>query len=165
MPKQALLTCLLFIAFAVAHSQQAVIIGRITDSTEKKDLHLAVVSLLRKSDTTLVAYTRTEANGKFVLPKTDTGQYLILVSFPRFADYMEVYDIKDNADIGNVFMTPKSKLLDEVVIRTGSAIRIKGDTTEFVADSFNVKEGATVEDLLKKLPGFTVNAKGEILAQ
>ena len=165
MLKQALLTCLLFIAFAVAHSQQAVIIGRITDSTEKKDLHLAVVSLLRKSDTTLVAYTRTEANGKFVLPKTDTGQYLILVSFPRFADYMEVYDIKDNADIGNVFMTPKSKLLDEVVIRTGSAIRIKGDTTEFVADSFNVKEGATVEDLLKKLPGFTVNAKGEIVAQ
>ena len=35
MLKQALLTCLLFIAFAVAHSQQAVIIGRITDSTEK----------------------------------------------------------------------------------------------------------------------------------
>jgi hypothetical protein len=34
-----------------------------------------------------------------------------------------------------------------------------------VADSFKVREGATVEELLKKLPGFQVNSKGEITAQ
>ncbi|MFL5809019.1 MAG: outer membrane beta-barrel protein, partial [Flavisolibacter sp.] len=43
--------------------------------------------------------------------------------------------------------------------------RIKGDTTEFIADSFHVREGATVEELLKKLPGIQVNSKGEITAQ
>ena len=39
----------------------------------------------------------------------------------------------------------KRTLLEEVVIRTNASIRIKGDTTEFVADSFKVRDGATVE--------------------
>ncbi len=163
--KPAVFTCLLLFAFIASHSQQAVISGKVVDSSEKKNLYLAVISLLRKSDTTLVNFTRSNASGEFVLPETDTGQYVMLVSFPRFADYMEQLEIKGSADIGNVSMTLKSKVLEEVIIRTGSAIRIKGDTTEFVADSFNVKEGGTVEDLLKKLPGFTVNSKGEIVAQ
>ena len=163
--KPTVFTCLLLLIFITARSQTAVISGRVSDSTEKKNLHFAAVSLLRKSDTTLVSYTRADKDGRFSLPKADTGQYVLLISYPKFADYMEGYSIKGDSNIGEVFMTPKSRLLDEVVVRTGSAIRIKGDTTEFAADSFKVKEGATVEDLLKKLPGFTVNAKGEIVAQ
>jgi hypothetical protein len=62
-------------------------------------------------------------------------------------------------------MVQKAVLLKEVIVHSVGAIRIKGDTTEFVADSFKVKEGATVEDLLKKLPGLSVNSKGEITAQ
>jgi hypothetical protein len=143
---------------------QVLIKGKVSDSTEHRDLHLAVVSLLNKKDTTLVAYTRTDKQGQFSMQAPDTAQYLLLVSFPKFADYMESVD-SHHADIGNIYMTPKSKLLDEVIVRNGTAIKIKGDTTEFVADSFKVKQGATVEDLLKQLPGFTVNSKGEIVAQ
>lgn len=148
-----------------ARAQQASLSGRITDSSEKKGLHFAVISLLRKSDTTLVAFTRSDDKGRFFIPKTDTGQYLMFVTYPRFADYMDKVQLQGATDLGDVFMTQKSKMLEEVVIKTSGAIRLKGDTTEFVADSFKVKDGATVEDLLKKLPGFTVNAKGEIVAQ
>ncbi len=42
---------------------------------------------------------------------------------------------------------------------------MKGDTLAFMADSFQVKAGANVEDLLKKLPGIQVNKNGEITAQ
>lgn len=165
MLKPAVSVFFLFILSIQAKSQGGVIRGKVTDSTEHKDLQLASVTLLKKSDTTLVGFTRTDSKGQFSIPKKDTGQYLLLISFPKFADYMETISAGETADLGNVYMTPKSKLLDEVIVRTGSAVRIKGDTTEFVADSFKVKEGATVEDLLKKLPGFTVNSKGEIVAQ
>jgi hypothetical protein len=165
MLKTAAFTCFLFFSILSAQAQQAVISGNVADSSEKQNLRLAVISLLRKSDTTLAAFTRSNQQGKFVLPKVDTGLYLMLITYPRFADYLEPIGITGNTDIGTVNMTLKSKILEEVVIRTGSAIRIKGDTTEFVADSFKVKEGGTVEDLLKKLPGFTVNSKGEIVAQ
>jgi hypothetical protein len=165
MLKPAVFTCLLFFSLLNVQAQQAVISGTIADSSEKQNLHFAAISLLRKSDSTLITFTRSNQQGKFLLSNVDTGKYLMLVTYPRFADYLEQIEISSNRDIGTVNMTLKSKLLEEVVIRTGSAIRIKGDTTEFVADSFKVKEGGTVEDLLKKLPGFTVNSKGEIVAQ
>ncbi len=164
MLKPAVTTLLLCCAFS-AFAQKSTISGTITDSTERRSLHLASITLLRKSDSTLVSFTRSDREGKFSLPATDTGQYVVLVTYPRFADYMEGLELKGNLELGNVFMTPASKLLNEVIVKTVGAIRIKGDTTEFVADSFRVKEGATVEDLLKKLPGFSVNSKGEIVAQ
>ncbi len=54
--------------------------------------------------------------------------------------------------------------MQAIIIRQ-SAIRIKGDTTEFTADSFHVKPNATVEDLLKELPGVQVDKDGKITAQ
>ncbi len=69
-------------------------------------------------------------------------------------------------DLGQVAMILKSQLLAEVVVQHKlGAIRIKGDTTEYVADSFKVAPGATVEDLLKKLPGIQVDKDGKITAQ
>jgi hypothetical protein len=155
MRKPALLAFIVVLAFSSVSAQKAVISGIVRDTSEKKNLSLAAVTLLRKADTTLVSFTRTNADGKFLLPATDTGNYVLLVTYPHFADYMDDVQVKGNIDLGNILLTMKSKLLDEVVLKTVAAIRIKGDTTEFVADSFKVKEGATVEDLLKKLPGFS----------
>ena len=63
-------------------------------------------------------------------------------------------------------MILKSKLLQEVVVHGNmAAIRMKGDTLEFKADSFHVQQGATVEELLKRLPGIQVDKNGKITAQ
>lgn len=141
--------------------------GTIKDTTVNKPLHHAVVALLGSSDSVLHAFTRTGADGSFKIMAEKPGKYTLLVSFPRFADFAEQYELQAEkmADAGTIPLTPKSKLLSEVVVRSAGAIRIKGDTTEFVADSFALREGATVEELLKKLPGFQVNSKGEITAQ
>ncbi|RYG33611.1 MAG: hypothetical protein EOO01_33030, partial [Chitinophagaceae bacterium] len=47
---------------------------------------------------------------------------------------------------------------------SGSPIRIKGDTTVYTADSFKVREGANVEELLRRLPGIQVDKDGKITA-
>jgi len=54
--------------------------------------------------------------------------------------------------------------LGEIIIRTGGSIKIKGDTTVYTADSFNVSANANVEELLKKLPGIQVDKNGDIKA-
>ncbi|SHE89946.1 TonB-dependent receptor [Flavisolibacter ginsengisoli] len=151
----------------LAIAQQSSVTGTVADTLGKKTLANAVVSLLQKKDSSLYKFIRTDKEGNFQIPKVDTGRYVILVSFPRFADYVDEVVVKagETNSIGSIPLTLKSQLLDAVVIRSAGAIRIKGDTTEFVADSFHVKEGATVEELLKKLPGFQVNSKGEITAQ
>lgn len=158
-------TLLLAFVCLCATAQKNQLSGRVNDSTEKKFLRFASVSLIRKSDSSLVTYTRSNEKGEFQLNNLEAGIYVLMITYPHYADYIDDIDLKANTDLGQLTLTPASKLLDAVIIRSTGAIRIKGDTTEFVADSFKVKDGATVEDLLKKLPGLSVNAKGEITAQ
>src|SRR6188474_2637904 len=122
-------TILLLLLFTLPSlAQKASISGRIVDTSDKKNLYLASVSLLRKVDTTLVAYTRTDKLGRFVFPKTDTGKYVILVTYPHFADFMEGLNLRSDLVIADVSMTPTSKLLDAVIVKSSGSMRIKGDT-------------------------------------
>ncbi|RYY65500.1 MAG: TonB-dependent receptor, partial [Chitinophagaceae bacterium] len=151
---------------AMAGQAQYRVTGSLRDTTARNNPANATVTLLNKKDSSLVTFTRSDANGQFRTRSVAPGAYVLLVTYPKFADLAESVDVKDSdVDMGQLALTPKSRLLQEVIIRTAAAIRIKGDTTEFAADSFHVKEGATVEDLLKRLPGFSVNAKGEITTQ
>jgi len=150
-----------------SHSQTTSIKGTVTDTVEKKNLSNAVVALIKKSDSVLVKFTRTNSNGEFSITGVPAATYILMITYPRYADFAD--EVKLTAaqplDIGKISLLQRALLLKEVIVHSTGAIRIKGDTTEFVADSFKVKEGATVEDLLKKLPGLSVNSKGEITAQ
>ena len=160
-----LLIALLLTVFCQIINAQSPLTGLVKDTLEKKPLGNAVVTLLKK-DSTLYKFTRTNKAGAFQIADVQAGSYLLLVTYPKFADYAEDVIVKTDAtDLGVVPLTQRSHLLQNVIIKNAGAIRIKGDTTEFVADSFKVREGATVEELLKKLPGFQVNSKGEITAQ
>ena len=61
-------------------------------------------------------------------------------------------------------MAQDAKLLAEVTVEA-PAIVVKEDTIEYNVSSFKVKEGAVVEDVLKKLPGVQVDKDGNVTAQ
>lgn len=116
----------------------------------------------------MVNFARTDRNGQFNLRHLKPGNYILVISYPKYADYIDELSIKDSSDLDlhTINMILKSQLLQTVVVNANAgAIRIKGDTTEFKADSFKVQEGANVEELLKKLPGIQVDRNGKITAQ
>jgi hypothetical protein len=155
------------ISFA-AYSQQATVKGKVTDTAEKKNLANSVIALLRASDSTLVKFTRSNKEGDFILPNLRAGSYLVLVTHPTFADYYVPANLKDTStlDLAQVPMILRSQLLEQVVVSQKlGAIRIKKDTTEYIADSFKVAQNANVEELLKRLPGIQVDADGKIKTQ
>ncbi|HMH33634.1 MAG TPA: carboxypeptidase-like regulatory domain-containing protein, partial [Puia sp.] len=156
------------LAFVACSFGQASISGNVRDTAEKKAISYSTILLLQKSDSIMVKFTRSDANGHFTLSHIPKGKFLVLISYPKYADYVDELEVKDSSDIDlhSVSLILKSQLLQEVVV-TGNreAIRIKGDTTEFKADSFKVQQGATVEELLKKLPGIQVDKNGKITAQ
>jgi len=162
---RTLLIVLVLLCTQNLFAQTVSLSGNVKDTADKKNLPNAVVSLLKK-DSTLYKFTRTDKSGNFFLHDVTPGPYRLLVTYPKFADFFDDITVKTEAtDLGTVALTQKAQLLQAVIIRSAGAVRIKGDTTEFIADSFRVREGATVEELLKKLPGFQVNSKGEITAQ
>lgn len=165
-----LLALLLLFSFpTVGRSQPYTIKGAVTDTLNANRLQYASVTLIRASDSILETYTRSKTDGSFELKTSAEGKFIVMITFPSFADYVDIVTVdKTNPviDMGIIPMVSKSHLLTEFVLKQQiGAIKIKGDTTEYVADSFAVKEGASVEELLKKLPGIQVNRNGEVVAQ
>jgi hypothetical protein len=163
------LIAFLFVTFIIVSSSfsQSSIKGVVADTTEKKNLSNSVIMVLRLKDSVLVGYTRSDKAGNFILHNLPSEKLLLLITYPKYADYADEFELKDPSDIDmhQISMTLKSQLLKEFVVNGNAAIRLKCDTTEFKADSFKVQPNATIEDLLKKLPGIQVDKNGKITAQ
>ncbi len=166
MKKTLLLGFLLLTGAISSIAQTSVIKGQLTDSVDKKSPANAVISLLRKTDSILVNFARADKDGHFTLNNIKSGSYILMATHPFMGDYFDTLRLEQGStkDLGAVYMTPKSKLLAEVILKTGSPIRIKGDTTVYTADSFKVRPGANVEELLRRLPGIQVDKDGKITA-
>lgn len=168
MKKTTILLTLVLIISVPVLAQQAILKGTVIDTSEKRNLSNTVIALLRPADSVLISFTRSNTTGQFSLQKLPPGKFIVMVTRPAYADYYDRVELTPGAtiDMGSISMTLKSQLLAEVVVQHKlGAIRIKGDTTEYVADSFKLSPGATVEDLLKILPGIQVDKDGKITAQ
>lgn len=147
------------------HSARGVII----DSASNIKLVNTSVSILNAKDSTLVKFSRAAANGSFSLTNLNAGKFILLASYPGYADYVEHFQLdsaQQSKDFKQVNMTLKATLLADVIIKGKvAAIKIKGDTTEFNAGSFHIEPNSRVEDLLKQLPGIQVDKDGKITAQ
>lgn len=143
-------------------SQDHAIKGRVTVSG-------ASIVILNKKDSVIQTFTRSKSDGSFMLSKLNSGDYSLLATYPNYADYTEEFILDTNhllRDFGNIKLTPLSVLLNEVIIKgTISAVRIKGDTTEYNAKAYKLNPNDKVEDLLKRLPGIQVDRYGRITAQ
>lgn len=139
--------------------------GTIADTTNKKDVSNVVIALLKPVDSTLFKFVRSDKDGKFELKNIIPGKYILMITHPIYADLLDDITVPaDGLNLKSVSIIPKSKLLQELIVKSTAAMRIKDDTTIYTADSFKVSANANVEELLKKLPGIQVDKDGKIKA-
>jgi hypothetical protein len=143
--------------------------GHAVDTTEKKSLRNATIMVLNAKDSILQKFTRVNADGSFIIDNLSKGKFVMIMSYPDYADYSESFELDDTHtthDFGRVNMLLKARLLQDVIVKGEvTAIKIKGDTTEFNAKAYVVQPNAKVEDLLKQLPGIQIDKNGKITAQ
>lgn len=152
--------------FSLASFAQTKITGTVVDETDKTKLTNATVMLLQAKDSILVDFTRANQEGKFSLNNPDTTDYIVIISYPKFGDFFETISKgTGNKSLGEVTMQSAANLIEEVLITGKIPVVIKGDTVEYDASSFVTEKNAKVEDLLKVLPGISVDASGKITAQ
>ncbi|UAY55637.1 outer membrane beta-barrel family protein [Arachidicoccus terrestris] len=162
-----ILTGWLLLAHAFAQTP-ANLSGKVIDTSTHLGMKNASILLLHAKDSIMDQFTRSDKDGGFTLKNVDTGKYVLLICYPEYADYVEQLHITpDNkTTLGSITLVEKAHLLETVIVKQQiAAIRFKGDTTEFNADSFRTQPNASVEDLLKKLPGIQVDKDGKITAQ
>src|SRR5204863_7459284 len=77
-----------------------------------------------------------------------------------------INDDNKSRDFGSITMNDKNKVLEEVVVTNDAPpVTMVGDTVQYNAGSFKVQPNASVEQLLKKLPGVKVEKDGTVKAQ
>ncbi|MDQ3277699.1 MAG: TonB-dependent receptor family protein, partial [Bacteroidota bacterium] len=141
--------------------------GSLQDSISASPLEDATVSVMRLPDSTLISFTLSRGNGYFEIKNLDAGDYQVVASFTGLRTFKRSFSItagRTEVDYGLIKMERADKALDEIVI-VEAPVKINGDTVSFKADAFKTKPNATVEDLLKKLPGVQVDRDGTVKAQ
>ena len=93
------------------------------------------------------------------------GDYRLRVSFIGYRTGELALTVGEAAiDLGRLPLRPDTTALGETVVEAiATRVILRGDTTVFNADAYAVNPDATVGDLLRKLPGLTVNG-GEVRA-
>lgn len=139
------------------------------DTISKLPVAAATITVLERKDSSLVTFTMTGNDGRFELKGLANGEYRLMISHVSYYNtnkYFTITDADKNAELGNVVLNDKAKILEEVVLAAEAPpVTLVGDTIQYNAGSFKTPPNASVEQLLKKLPGVKVEKDGTIKAQ
>ena len=141
--------------------------GTLLDTT-RTPLLGATVMLNEQGSGKLAGFGISDASGRFSIAVDTLGQYQLKVTFVGYGTFGRSVSVENMGltELGELVLNPNPELLEGVTIEGQiRPIVIKNDTVEYHADAFIAGENATVEDLLKKLPGVEVEADGTVKAQ
>lgn len=169
MLRSALLTIVICVTAMTGFAQTPAIKGVVTDKTDKKPLAGATVSLLLQKDSTLVGRKITDASGLFEFNPSAADSFIVTIDLLNYQQYVSFFTLKDSMptrEMGVLSLDRQGTDLNAVTIISKAApVTQKGDTAQFSASQYKVNPDATTEDLIKKMPGITVDRDGTVTAQ
>ena len=143
--------------------------GVLMDSSEgRQPMYNATISVTPLAgDSSDAEYTVSDKKGIFSMRGIRRGQYRLLITYEGYQPIDKRFSISDSGaviDFSTLYMQRADKMLTAVIIQR-PPMSVHHDSLEYNAGSFAVKPNAVAEDLLKKLPGVTVDNSGNITAQ
>lgn len=163
-----LIICCFLYSFLLAQ-KNGVVKGIAFDTLSKQPVVAATVTLLLKKDSSLVSFAMTDSRGQFEIAGLANGEYRLLTTHVSYHNSSRLFAINDNnkqVNLGNIIMTDVSRMLSEVTVTAEAPpVTLIDDTVQYNAGSFKTVPNATVEQLLKKMPGIKVEKDGTVKAQ
>ncbi|HYX09508.1 MAG TPA: carboxypeptidase-like regulatory domain-containing protein [Bacteroidales bacterium] len=144
-------------------SAQSIIKGIITDQGNiPVSFANIIINYANKDKVYYFGYSGND--GRFLIEIVDTGLYTISFSAMGYQT-KKINILNDSIDKSidvKIQLHSKPFILNEVNIKADKPVSIKKDTIVFNAKSFKDGNEEVVEDLLKKIPGVSVNEDGTI---
>lgn len=143
------------------------ITGTVVEEEKRELVAGANVSVCTVEDTTVVTGAYTDLKGVFTVNNVKKGKYLLRVTYiglhPKTLSLDLTNEKKKTHDVGYILLSEDTKMLQmaEVTAQV-SKVQVKGDSLMFNADAYRLQEGSVLEDLVKRLPGATVDQDGTI---
>lgn len=135
--------------------------GMVVDSLNNP---LSGANVLSKqiADKEKVQFTTTDSNGFFTLNFTLNQSYEIQISYLGYAKLNKEIKIDTNSLRQTFILKEQLNELEEVIIKNKQDIIRKKDTLLFNAKAFIKGTERNLEDLLKQLPGISIDSEGRI---
>jgi hypothetical protein len=149
--------------FLMLNGQKFNIDGKVADF-EKKPVENATVYLLKQKDSSIINYTSTNKEGRFLLKTNELNEPSILkVDADKLISYSKKFEKIDQSISLENIQLDKNQISDiEEVKITVSPVKIKKDTIEFNANAIKVRPDSNIEELLKNISGVEIDNDGKI---
>ena len=160
------LTISFCLSFLVFFSQLGRVSGRILDGNSKDPMAYVTVSVLKKTDSSLLNGSVTNVDGFFKIQNLDIGQqYLIKYSFIGYKYHFQAIDFKgaQNLSLNDVVMFSDNNLLKNVeVLADDPIITYEIDKKVVNVESMNTVVSQTAVEVLANIPSISVDMDGNV---
>ena len=146
---------------ADAQTQTISVHGQAHCGTEK--VVGALVTMLQPADSSIVAYTTTDKQGFYNL-KATTQLSEVLLSISGFNIKRETTRIKAHSQTFDFHVEEENRILREVVVKS-QKLWGNRDTLNYLVSAYTRGKDRSIGDVLKKLPGITIEDNGVIKYQ
>lgn len=145
-------------------AQKASVKGRTVDSAQKKGLPYSTLSLIDAKDSSLVSINMADSSGSFSIQMDNPGDFLLSASHTGFMPLWKRVQLRkgETLDLENLRLRPVDTMVDITVTVRRPPVEIKDDVIEFNTEHFKTPPNALVEDMLKRMPGMTVDRNGMV---
>jgi hypothetical protein len=138
--------------------------GKVIDGTAKVPMVGANVLIKTVTDS-LLRGTVTGAGGVFEIARPFIPEVKLEITFLGYKTITKIHSMREPVELGELILLEDTKVLGEVLVQGVSVVgEQKGDTTSFNANAFKTQTNAQAEDLIRKMPGITMQG-GQIQAQ
>lgn len=125
----------------------------------------ATVKLLTDKDSSVVI---TNSGGRFTFSLVQANQFSLVVSSLGYQGVKRRYNLTSGSSIAElepIILKGDPITLQGITVTNSNDVKVKEDTIEYNAAAYKVREGAVIEDAIKKMPGLDVSKDGSITAQ
>jgi hypothetical protein len=138
--------------------------GQVIDGVAKTPMIGANVLIKTVTDS-LLRGTVTGADGRFEIARPFIPEVKLEITFLGYKTITKIHSMREPVELGELILLEDTKVLGEVLVKGVSVVgEQKGDTTSFNANAFKTQTNAQAEDLIRKMPGITMQG-GQIQAQ
>ena len=121
--------------------------------------------LIKTVTDSLLRGTVTGADGRFEIARPFIPEVKLEITFLGYKTITKIHSMREPVELGELILLEDTKVLGEVLVKGVSVVgEQKGDTTSFNANAFKTQTNAQAEDLIRKMPGITMQG-GQIQAQ
>jgi iron complex outermembrane receptor protein len=140
--------------------------GKIIDASSKEPMEYAVVTLLAFQKDSVIGGGLSKANGDFSIDKLPMGRFRLRIQSIGYKTLfvpVAVTPATIEQDLGNIRLEVDAKVLKEVKVEADkSNVTMNIDRKVYNADKDLSAKGGTAIDVMKNVPGVTVDADGNV---